>query len=191
MRRVRLVFALLALALFAIACCISCGRGGKNGGVMGRLSNPTEPSQHSRFEQPPARTLSIEEAIAEVQAYEPPGDAAAQMNWHVFAQLKYELIRQLEEIATSRGISRFPARDASQSGGGAQITIGDIFVTPTMNGENAITWNETLAGDFDGNGEVGVADITPIATNYLKTYGEGYGNLANEDADRFLKGIGM
>ena len=44
------------------------------------------------------------------------------------------------------------ARAASQSGRAVGLTIGDIFVTPALNGENAITWNETLAGKFDGNG---------------------------------------
>src|SRR3990172_5144466 len=172
------VLIFLALTLLALAFGCGRGRGAASGGAISQVGAGASGDATGGIGMPSpesnsARTLSLEQVVAEIEAYEPAGDASAQMNWHVFAQLKYELIRQLEEIATSRGVSSFPirnrisnpvqhpidsvqrpidsvqrpvlgapsnARDASQSGGGAQITIGDIFVTPTMNGENAITW---------------------------------------------------
>jgi len=44
----------------------------------------------------------------------------------------------------------------------------DFAPTDNPDGSFILGWTERNVGDYDGSGEVGVADITPIAQNYLK-----------------------
>ena len=188
---------LLAFAVIGLVCfSLSCGRKGKLGNSQGMVN----PGDLTGSIQAPANDnvppiwppinksdpISIEEAIEEVVKFGPSNEE--NLDWSVFAKLKHELVRQLEEIAKERGISSFPVRKSSQSSRDDEIgiTVSDVFVIPGINGTNEIVWNEVLKGDYDGNFGVGVADITPIALNYLSTYGSGYGNGDNEDSDKLL-----
>jgi hypothetical protein len=49
--------------------------------------------------------------------------------------------------------------------------IIDLAATPVTGGMTTLTWTEKNLGDYDNSGEVGVPDITPIATNYLVSTG--------------------
>ena len=44
----------------------------------------------------------------------------------------------------------------------------DFVPQDNVDGSFALNWTERNVGDYDGSGEVGVPDITPIAQNYLK-----------------------
>lgn len=54
-------------------------------------------------------------------------------------------------------------------------------------GENALYWSYVNPGDYDTNGLVDVADIIPIAENYLAIIGDGAGN---EDLEKLIDGDG-
>jgi hypothetical protein len=192
------VYVTVTLGLFALTLIVfmSCGgRAKHSGGLTSRINTGTNqtdgrggPACSPEAFNNTGRTLSIEQVIAEVEAYEPTGNAAIEMDWHAFAVLKNELIKQLES-RKERGVSSLPAnsdRDTSSGGRDDYIDIPDLFVMPQLDGTNTITWVETLTGDFDGDGEVNVADITPIAVNYLKRYGQGYGDTVNDSNDRYL-----
>ncbi|MEP0814773.1 MAG: PKD domain-containing protein [bacterium] len=177
----------IAIALIALVLAVtlaSCGRG------KSRLGGRTEPGGGQAITTqnriPPQVSRSVDEVIAEIKAYEPP--ASANVDKGLFETLRAELLAKVQEIASSRNVSSFPIRTASSGDRDDEVglTIGDVFVIPRLDGKNEIVWNETLAGDFDGNFEVGVSDITPIALNYLTMYGAGYGNGANEESDRML-----
>jgi len=49
--------------------------------------------------------------------------------------------------------------------------IFDLQALPAIDNRTMLTWTEVNLGDYDNSGEVGVPDITPIATNYLVTSG--------------------
>jgi hypothetical protein len=76
----------------------------------------------------------------------------------VFESLRQELKRQLEIAATDPG--RFTAKAPTGPAG----YVGDLVYSP---GPNQLSWTYVNAGDYDCNGEVGVADITPIALHFL------------------------
>lgn len=84
-----------------------------------------------------------------------------------------ELLRQLEEGGGPDG------RNVSAAGG----TITDINIDRL---DNRITWSYTNAGDYDLNGEVGIADVTPIAQNYLASVQD----AENQDFLRWIDGSG-
>ena len=69
--------------------------------------------------------------------------------------------------------SRKPASDRDDEIG---IMIADMYVMPGMQGSNELSWQVILQGDLDGNGEVGIPDITPIALNYGNIFGDGIGD---------------
>lgn len=83
--------------------------------------------------------------------------------------------------------ARAPSADRDDEIG---IMVADMYVVPNMAGENQMQWQVILQGDLDGNGEVGIPDITPIALNYLNIFGDGIGdevdwylNLASDRDD--------
>ena len=179
---------IIMLALLSIA---SCGLSGRNGG----------PSLHGQeigeaAAQPAQRSIPLDKVLSDIRAYQPPSDAGldAGAPGGVFESLRAELIRQIEELAGTRGISSFPLRGdvldriVSEPGRDDEVglMIGGFTVTPLPDGSNEITWTETLNGDFDGNYEVGIADLTAIALNYLTSFGGGYGNGINEESDKML-----
>lgn len=59
---------------------------------------------------------------------------------------------------------------------GSDNVVGDLIAEPQEDGRVKLTWTEKNLGDYDLNGEVGIADITPIALNYLAIVGDGQGD---------------
>ena len=82
------------------------------------------------------------------------------------------------QLATRR-ISKAPLGDVN--------AVGDLAATPVEGGTVELEWSERNVGDYDNNGEVGVADITPIAQNYLAVLGDGEGD---EDWEQLIDGDG-
>ena len=181
--------AVTGAALLLICLALACGRGGGRalGGSalssVGESQTAGQSSGQGDAFSNPHRTLSIEEAIEEARAYEPPADAGVDPS--VFDMLRDEFIRALEERA-ARGVSMLPCRETSAGGRDDYIDLDDVYVMPMPDGTNQVEWQETLAGDFDCNGEVGVPDITPIAQNYLHIYGDGI----DDEKDRYLVQMG-
>ncbi len=48
----------------------------------------------------------------------------------------------------------------------------DVVTTDALDGTYHLDWTERNIGDYDATGEVSIADITPIALNYLRTIEE-------------------
>ncbi|MEP0813055.1 MAG: PQQ-binding-like beta-propeller repeat protein [bacterium] len=81
---------------------------------------------------------------------------------------------------------RAPGRSVLRAASGDSNKVADL--TATVAG-NVVTlgWTEVNKGDYDMNGEVGVADITPIALNYLASTTDGIGNDVQQ---RWIDGDG-
>src|SRR3990172_7544016 len=128
MRLTRLALAFLFAISITAICAISCGKGGGRYGAIGSISDSALTNQSVNNT---ARTLSIEKAIEEVKAYEPPADEASSLGLdpQVFEQLRDELVRSLE-ARRDRGVSTLPTRDESGGGRDDPIDINDVLVTP-------------------------------------------------------------
>jgi hypothetical protein len=133
----------------------ACGKGG------GRLDSGGDPAA------PAPRFESLEVAVGEIEGYPVPDG----VDPAVFDSLKAELVRQLEEL--SQGTGRIIA--AAPTGQNGRVT--DLAVDPISG--NA-SWTYVNTGDYDANGEVGVADITPIALNFQADADDGQGDDAKE-----------
>jgi len=117
--------------------------------------------KNSRLVSPSNR----ESAIREVERLEAPEG----VNPEILNLLKSELVRQLEARSDGRIASALPAGDSA--------TVTDLIFNSQS---NQMEWTYTNPGDYDANGEVGVADITPIALNFGAVTNDGAGDDAYE-----------
>jgi hypothetical protein len=128
----------------------------------------------------PERTVPFDEAIAVIEAYEPPADgsggvesdtASEGVDSNLFELLKAELLRLLTERFgdTSRIVAAPPAGDAG--------LVTDLAFDAES---GTISWSYVNLGDYDLDGEVGVSDITPIAQSFGARTNDGVGDDALE-----------
>jgi hypothetical protein len=105
------------------------------------------------------------EVLAEIERLEPPAEGDAE----VFELLKAEFVRELEKSGLTKFESGVPQGDSGR--------VSDLEIDYQS---GTITWTYTNLGDYDGSGEVGVPDITPIAQYYLANPSDGLGDDALE-----------
>jgi len=164
--RVLAVVAAVALIALSFLAFLSCSRskGGPASGLSYLDKNAdfagSRPGGAGSLNSAAGRTLSIEEAIAEVKAYEPPAEVTADAGFdpQVFEMLRDELVRQIE----ARGI-----RAVDDADFWAKAVPEVVRFEESLDGSVDLVWIERNVGDYDANGEVGIPDITPIAQNYL------------------------
>ncbi|MEP0814928.1 MAG: PKD domain-containing protein [bacterium] len=88
----------------------------------------------------------------------------------LFQSLKQKLADELAALGPrARRVSAPPTQQAG--------TVTDLSYNP---GANELSWTYRNGGDYDMNGEVGVADITPIALNFQADSNDGAGDDALE-----------
>jgi PKD repeat protein len=156
MKKFRLLLGLLlALVVPVTSAAILCFLLLSCGNSHDQSSNPGLTQSNQEYA---VRSLSIEKAIEEASAYNPPLNL--KINSETLETLKNELVRQLKSRLNlsyeSRITSTAPTGDAGR-------------VTNLMyNSESGVLhWTYVNVGDYDCSGEVGVPDITPIAQYYL------------------------
>jgi hypothetical protein len=144
MKRLAVICVLLLL--------VSCG-GNQPSAVSVQLSD-----QSSAQTAQDNETQSLSQALAELDALETPEGVDAAL----FRELKDELAALLADRAkhdaSGRIVSQAPIGDGNRP---TDLTLVDM-------GENEyrLLWHEVNVGDYDNNGTVGIADITPIAMHY-------------------------
>jgi len=141
---------------------VSCGKSQPRSTGAG-WSEPTALSGAGSGAVPVSRTLA--QVIAEIEAYEPPGD----VDTDIFAALTAELVAQITRLAESEGTDRLAT--AAPTGDSGRVT--DLAYDPDS---DLLTWSYVNVGDYDLSGEVGISDITPIAQNYLAITDDGIGD---------------
>lgn len=99
----------------------------------------------------------IERALGELSAMNAPEGVDAEL----FEKLKEELARQLRVAASGKATATAPA--------GAANRVINLELQDTGTAK-VLAWNYLNLGDYDQNGVVGVADITPIAIHYSEEY---------------------
>ena len=106
--------------------------------------------------KPPPGFESVERSLGSVRAEIMELAAPEGVSEGDFEILKSELLKQLE----ARGLERL----ASTAPSGESGLVEDLMYDGAS---QTLYWSYVNLGDFDVNGVVGVADITPIALNYL------------------------
>ncbi|MCB1217251.1 PKD domain-containing protein [bacterium] len=104
-----------------------------------------------------ARVMSLDEALAEVDALSTPEGVDPQR----FQLLQDELARVLREQGSQRFVSEAP-----QSQGSA---VNDLMITHNPDGSADLAWTYRNQGDGDLNSEVNIADLTPIGIHLGKS----------------------
>jgi len=160
---------LLAFSVSALVFALSCNPS-KPGTIPESAFNAESAGDEKSREdwQPPestvARTVAIEQAIAEIESAPVPEN----VNAGVFEMLREEFIRQMEASKLDRLASAAPTGD---SGRVTDLTYDDT---------ERLSWSYVNVGDYDSSGEVGIPDITMIAQNYLAKTNDGIGGDALE-----------
>ena len=154
-RAIVFVVMLLTLAVSALAFALSC--------------NSSKPGTIP--ESAISRTVTIEQAIADAKAFEPPAEVSADPDFDpgVFEMLRDEFIRQMEASKLDRLTSAVPLGDAGR--------VTDLTYDPDA---GLLNWSYVNVGDYDSSGEVGIPDITMIAQSYLAKANDGIGDDALE-----------
>lgn len=96
-------------------------------------------------------------ALAAAQSAQCP----AGVDPNVYGQLRAALLSALQAQVDGRGASALP--------GGNENQLDDVSVADLGAGDYQMTWTYKNRGDLDLNGEVNVADLTPIGQHYHAT----------------------
>jgi len=115
---------------------------------------PAVPQLEDRGAGPqPRQEVPLDQALAELEAMETPAGVDA----GVFQQLKDELARQLVERGESKLVSTPP---------GENSRVTDLDLIDNWDGTYSLVWHYANLGDYDQNGTVAIADLTPIAMHF-------------------------
>jgi hypothetical protein len=114
---------------------------------------------------------SVNDAVTQALAMQPPDG----VDPVIFGKLRDELVRQLR----LRGDDKFAAKAPTGAGG----QVRDL----SYDGLSTLTWSYANAGDYNLDGIVGVADITPLATYFGADTNDGIGN---DELETWLDGDG-
>jgi hypothetical protein len=155
-------FSLCVLAFIVVfnACDSRGSRGGTSSvaGDIGRGGVP--PPDSNAIAAKYTAVVSLDEALAAVDAYSYVGSVENQQLSNESQELNESLKRGLRSALANTGKDRFTADVPTGDDG----RIRDIaYDMDTL----ALTWTYSNDGDYDLDGSVGVPDITSIANNYL------------------------
>ncbi|MCH7472045.1 hypothetical protein IIA79_03730 [bacterium] len=154
-------FASILLVLLFTAHLFGCG--GKKG--MEQVSGIALDSPGSGLpENMPAREVALEEAVMEIEAAPAPlGVDAA-----VWEELRFELARLLS-ARFAGGDARATSKVVSTPPAGAANAVSDLALADDSAGGYRLEWSYVNVGDYDQNGEVNIADLTPIGQHFGAT----------------------
>jgi hypothetical protein len=139
-------------ALIAVLLLAACGQESRNAAFSTAIAPQSNAS------------INFSESLAELNALRAPEGADPE----VFAQLKAALHAALLGQEAAKLVSTPPT--------GAANAVPDFAMTDTGGGNADLTWHYYNQGDYNQDGVVSVADITPLAVHY----GEGWA-IGEED----------
>ncbi len=94
---------------------------------------------------------------SQIEALGPPQGVSPE----TFEALKAELIKQVKRA----GINKFASRPPE----GARNAVDDLSVSDNGDGTLTLTWSYRNLGDYNQDGAVNIADITPLAEHFLES----------------------
>ncbi|MCB1216441.1 hypothetical protein KDL44_03560, partial [bacterium] len=148
--------ALLA-SLSMLAALSSCGGGGgsTSSELVANGSKPLSGQPDSASPRSSIAELDTAELVNQISAAETPAGVDSEL----FAKLTAELIRVLEARGLERITASLPDPEKSR--------VADLAVS----GDSSLatfTWSYSNPADYDQNGEVNIADLTPVGVHFGK-----------------------
>ena len=157
---------LLGILLLTLLVLGACSRGGHKSPVSAQ-----QPTTHPSALHRPA---TLEEAIAQIDAYEPP----AGIDRELFETLRAEVRRQVIESWTVKNVSA-TADDADP--------VADLdWDRDSPTGSVELSWSYHNVGDYYQDSLVEISDLTPVAAHYGEYLGDQENTileLIDEDGD--------
>lgn len=166
---------LFALAVFAFALFVGACGGHKRTltSFEGVISTQAENQSHE---------IALDDALAELDALAVPDGVKSQ----VFQQLKDALENALSERGTGKVTCTPPKGEANR--------VNDLAIVDNGDSTHSLIWHYRSLGDYNQDGNVGIADITPLAQHFggqwtvgeentLAAVIDGSGNKAIDIAD--------
>jgi len=135
---------------------VSCGSGNQPSALNPQLSDGSGPQAAGE-----SATQSLEQALADLGALETPEGVDAALFQELKGELAALLTAKSQQVSSGRIVSQAPCGDCNKVTALTLVDIGE--------GEYRLLWHEVNIGDYDNNGTVGIADITPIAMHYNET----------------------
>ncbi len=136
---------MIALLLAAVALMVSACGG------LGRTQSSLQDTSGAQ-----SRVIVLDDALAQLDALHCPQGA----NPEVFQQLKDAFAEALSEKAANKVISSPPTGEVN--------SVNDLGVTQGIGSTWKLTWHYKNAGDYNQDGIVNVADITPLASHFTE-----------------------
>jgi len=130
----------------------SCGKGKHSTGTVALPSSTDGESAAT------APSLSLDDALGELDELACPEGVDAAL-WE---QLKSAFTDALTARCSGKGVSIPPS--------GVPNRVNDLSVADNGDGTYTLSWHYRNLGDYDQNGMVAIADITPIAQHFGETY---------------------
>jgi len=133
---------------------VSCGGGNQPSAISLQLSDGSGGIQAADESVP----QSLNEALAGLDALQTPEGVDSQLFQGLKDELAALLTARSQQSATGRFASQAPCGDCNKV---TALTLVDMGES-----EYRLLWHEVNVGDYDNNGTVGIADITPIAMHF-------------------------
>ncbi len=118
------------------------------------------------------KSVALADVLKELEELEPPPGVDASL----FAQIKDALSSELSTLNAQRSPAEAGStgRFVSKPPTGPANRVDDLTLLDNLDGTFTLTWTYKNVGDYDQNGIVAIADITPLAEHFQETAeGEG------------------
>ncbi len=112
------------------------------------------------------KSVALADVLKELDALQPPPGVDASL----FAQLKSALSSELSTLNAQRSPAEAGStgRFVSAPPTGVKNQVDDLALMDNGDGTYTLTWTYKNVGDYDHNGTVAIADITPLAEHFQK-----------------------
>ncbi len=166
--------ALVSLIVFLITSG-GCGGGGSRLSPTTFSPNQATQQREKTFVPQPAKVVALADLFAELDALQPPPGVSETF----FNDLKAELRAQLTNRLATRVVSVPPS--------GPENEVTDLVVTDNGDETYTLEWSYFNVGDYDQNGTVAIADITPLAQHFFHQATDG---VWPDTDDEYIDGDG-
>ncbi len=160
-RRFALLLALVPV--FPLSTCVGGREATLQSGAPDVLVGGKDTPETGVIQGGDGKSVALADVLKELDELPAPAGVEAS----VFSELKDELYKQLSAKGASKLVSKPPTGEANR--------VTDLTLTDNADGTFTLTWTYKNVGDYDQNGIVAIADITPLAEHFQET-AEGQGD---------------
>ncbi len=133
----------------------------------GDVGSPGRPGLKPEVLRGTPKSVTLADVLKELDDLDTPPNVDA----NIFAQLKSALSSELSTLNAQRSPAEAGStgRFASKPPTGPANRVTDLTLLDNGDGTFTLTWTYKNVGDYDQNGIVAIADITPLAEHFLES----------------------